>query len=324
MQPSVVGSVCCVRVGPGGSDEGIGTGEGSGDRGGVERFLSNAINNIDAKGRVSVPAHFRQVLAGRGVRELYALQAIGHPAIDVGGMDLLERYEARMAVEDPFGEDYADMSLFAYGDGAFLKFDGEGRIMVSDFIRSHTGITDRVAFVGRNHFFQLWEPSQFEAYRAEARGAAHRASPGPRRVREYTGMMADHGPAVMPADGGPVRHVPVLLDPVLAALDPKPGERFVDGTFGAGGYSTAILDRGASVLGIDRDPTAIAGAGRFSTAIPPCRCIPAASATCGRSPKSGARRRSTAWCSISASPPCRSTMPSEASPSRRTGRSTCA
>lgn len=135
----------------------------------VERFLSNAINNIDAKGRVSVPAHFRQVLAGRGVRELYALQAIGHPAIDVGGVDLLERYEARMAAEDPFGEDYADMSLFAYGDGAFLKFDGEGRIMVTDFIRSHTGITDRVAFVGRNHFFQLWEPSQFEAYRAEAR-----------------------------------------------------------------------------------------------------------------------------------------------------------
>ena len=65
----------------------------------VERFLSNAINNIDAKGRVSVPAHFRQVLAGRGVRELYALQAIGQPAIDVGGMDLLERYEARLGPE---------------------------------------------------------------------------------------------------------------------------------------------------------------------------------------------------------------------------------
>ncbi|KQQ86011.1 16S rRNA (cytosine(1402)-N(4))-methyltransferase RsmH [Aureimonas sp. Leaf324] len=73
-------------------------------------------------------------------------------------------------------------------------------------------------------------------------------------------MMADHGSALVPAGGGPVRHVPVLLDPVLQALDPKLGERFVDGTFGAGGYSAAILDRGASVLGIDRDPTAIEGA----------------------------------------------------------------
>ena len=134
-----------------------------------DRFLSNSINNIDAKGRASVPAPFRQVLAAKGFRELYALQAIGQPAIDVGGMDLLERYETRMAEEDPFSEEYADMSLFAYGDGAFLKFDSEGRIMVTDFIRAHTGITDRVAFVGRSHFFQLWEPSRFEAHRAEAR-----------------------------------------------------------------------------------------------------------------------------------------------------------
>lgn len=135
----------------------------------MDRFLSNWVNNIDTKGRVSVPATFRQVLTARGYRELYGLQAIGHPAIDVGGMDLLERYEARMSREDPFGETYADMSLFTYGDGAFLKFDQEGRISVTDFIRSHTGITDRVAFVGNNHFFQLWEPSKFEAHRAAVR-----------------------------------------------------------------------------------------------------------------------------------------------------------
>ncbi|KQT53074.1 MULTISPECIES: division/cell wall cluster transcriptional repressor MraZ [unclassified Aureimonas] len=135
----------------------------------MDRFLSNSVNNIDSKGRVSVPAGFRQVLAARGHQELYALQAIGQPAIDVGGMDLLTRYEERMASEDPFSEAYADMSLFTYGDGAFLKFDAEGRISVTDFIRSHTGITDRVVFVGRNHFFQLWEPSQFEAHRAAAR-----------------------------------------------------------------------------------------------------------------------------------------------------------
>ena len=59
--------------------------------------------------------------------------------------------------------------------------------------------------------------------------------------------------------GGPVRHVPVLLKEVLEYLDPKSGEVIVDGTFGAGGYSRALLDAGASVVGIDRDPDAIAG-----------------------------------------------------------------
>ena len=53
-------------------------------------------------------------------------------------------------------------------------------------------------------------------------------------------------------------HIPVLLDEVIAALDPKPGDVIVDATFGAGGYTRAILDKGAQVHAFDRDPDAIA------------------------------------------------------------------
>ena len=52
-------------------------------------------------------------------------------------------------------------------------------------------------------------------------------------------------------------HVPVLLDAVLAALAPAPGETHVDGTFGAGGYTRALIARGARVIAFDRDPDAI-------------------------------------------------------------------
>lgn len=62
-----------------------------------------------------------------------------------------------------------------------------------------------------------------------------------------------------PAAGGPERHVPVLLAEVLEWLNPEEGGVIIDGTFGAGGYSRAILARGAEVIGIDRDPDAIAG-----------------------------------------------------------------
>jgi 16S rRNA (cytosine1402-N4)-methyltransferase len=58
-------------------------------------------------------------------------------------------------------------------------------------------------------------------------------------------------------------HTPVLVDEVLAALDPKPGQLIVDGTFGAGGYSRAFLERGAEVIGFDRDPAARAFAAGF-------------------------------------------------------------
>jgi len=72
-------------------------------------------------------------------------------------------------------------------------------------------------------------------------------------------MMALGDKGTSLAAGGPERHVPVLLAEVLEWLAPQPGEVVIDGTFGAGGYSRAILECGATVLGIDRDPDAIAG-----------------------------------------------------------------
>ena len=56
-------------------------------------------------------------------------------------------------------------------------------------------------------------------------------------------------------------HIPVLLDEVLAALAPERGETMVDATFGAGGYTRALLGAGVQVFAFDRDPDAIA-AGR--------------------------------------------------------------
>ncbi len=72
--------------------------------------------------------------------------------------------------------------------------------------------------------------------------------------------MADPGTDDV-AGGGPVRHIPVLLEEVLDVLAPAPGMVIIDGTFGAGGYSKALIDRGAEVIAIDRDPDAIS-AGR--------------------------------------------------------------
>ena len=57
-------------------------------------------------------------------------------------------------------------------------------------------------------------------------------------------------------------HIPVLLNQVLAALEPRDGQTYVDATFGAGGYSRAILEHcDCHVVGLDRDPRAIGDAG---------------------------------------------------------------
>ena len=64
-----------------------------------------------------------------------------------------------------------------------------------------------------------------------------------------------------PAQGDRSPHIPVMLDEVLAAIEPAPGLIVVDATFGAGGYTRRLLDAGAVVHAFDRDPDAIA-AGR--------------------------------------------------------------
>jgi len=70
-------------------------------------------------------------------------------------------------------------------------------------------------------------------------------------------MGGDSGePAVA---GGPARHIPVLARPAIELLNARDGGTFIDGTFGAGGYSRLILEAADTrVIGIDRDQSAIA------------------------------------------------------------------
>ena len=72
------------------------------------------------------------------------------------------------------------------------------------------------------------------------------------------GFMADHG-SESDAIGGSIRHVPVMLAEVVDHLAPASGAVILDGTFGAGGYTRALLESGADVIALDRDPNAIAG-----------------------------------------------------------------
>lgn len=65
------------------------------------------------------------------------------------------------------------------------------------------------------------------------------------------------GDLVAGGSGPRPSHESVLLAEVLDALAPLEGARIVDGTFGAGGYSRALLERGALVVAIDRDPTVL-------------------------------------------------------------------
>lgn len=135
----------------------------------MNSFLSQVTKKVDAKGRVSVPSVFRTVLTRLDIRDLYVFQDFVFPAISIAGPEVLERFERHIDQGDPFSMEANKMSLLIHGGGVFMKLDGEGRLVVSDFIRDFAGITDQVTFVGRGDYFQLWEPSALSRMQDETR-----------------------------------------------------------------------------------------------------------------------------------------------------------
>jgi MraZ protein len=134
----------------------------------MNRFVSHYMLRLDAKGRVSVPASFRAVLARDGFDGLYCYPALDRPALDAGGNALMAEIEALIGSFSPYSEEREQFSLALYGTSETLKVDGEGRVMLTDTLKSHAGIAGAVTFVGLGHKFRIWEPGRFRAELAEA------------------------------------------------------------------------------------------------------------------------------------------------------------
>ena len=73
-----------------------------------------------------------------------------------------------MARYSPYSEEREQFSAALYSTSEILKIDGEGRVMLSESLKTHAEITDAVAFAGLGHKFQIWEPGRFRAELAEA------------------------------------------------------------------------------------------------------------------------------------------------------------
>ena len=134
----------------------------------MDLFVSNYTLRLDAKGRVSIPAPYRAVLARDGFEGLYCYPTLDRPALDAGGNALLKEIDSLIGRFPPYSDEREDFSASLYGTSETLKIDGEGRVILSDALKSHAGIGEGVSFVGLGHKFQIWEPERFRAQLAEA------------------------------------------------------------------------------------------------------------------------------------------------------------
>jgi MraZ protein len=134
----------------------------------MDRFVSNYTLRLDSKGRVSIPAPFRAVLARDGFDGLYCYPTLDQPALDAGGHALLAEIEELLHGFPAYSDQRDELSLALYGTSETMKLDGEGRVILSESLKAHAGISEAVSFVGLGHKFQIWEPGRFRAQLAEA------------------------------------------------------------------------------------------------------------------------------------------------------------
>lgn len=132
-------------------------------------FLSTFINKVDAKGRVSVPAQFRAALASQSFQGIAAFKSYRVDAIEGCGIDRMSLMSESVDRLDLFSEDQDDLSATLFADAYQLSFDGDGRILLPEGLRSFAGIEKSAAFVGRGAMFQIWAPEKFKVHQADAR-----------------------------------------------------------------------------------------------------------------------------------------------------------
>ena len=128
----------------------------------MQPFVSTVTNKLDAKGRVSVPAPFRQILAAQETHGIYCFPSFSASALEAFGNALIADVQARLDALDPFfSEDHDARAQAILAASQFLAFDDEGRVSLPEALIAHARIEERVTFVGLGRKFQIWDPERF-------------------------------------------------------------------------------------------------------------------------------------------------------------------
>ena len=132
-------------------------------------FLSSYENKIDKKGRVSVPASFRSYLSNLGYNGVICFPSFNNQSIEAWPQNRIERISNSIDALNPFEEKKDFFATSILSESINLQFDSEGRISLPLKLLKHAKIRNSMLFVGQGQTFQIWEPTAFEKFKAQAR-----------------------------------------------------------------------------------------------------------------------------------------------------------
>ena len=141
-------------------------------------FLSTYLNKLDKKGRVSVPASFRSYLSNLGYNGVICFPSFNHNCIEAWPQDRIEKISNAIDSLNPFEEKKDFFATSILSESTSLQFDNEGRIIITSKLLKHAKIKNSILFVGQGKTFKIWEPSNYEKFKVNAKRKSnvHRAS----------------------------------------------------------------------------------------------------------------------------------------------------
>lgn len=133
-------------------------------------FLSKYINKIDQKGRISIPASFRNILGNYNGVVLYP--SIKHNCIEGCSISRLEELNKLLQNLDPYSDERDAFETTILGESIQISFDGEGRIIVPKYLSDYASLNHEACFIGKGAVFEIWEPNKFQKYLTKAKEIA--------------------------------------------------------------------------------------------------------------------------------------------------------
>ena len=124
-------------------------------------FMDTITNKVDAKGRVSLPSDYRAIVKELST-EIVCYRSLSAPCIEGCLEDTLDKLATEIENStDFFSETQDNLTNLIFGDAKRFPFDSTGRIVLTEKLLQHAGITDTAVFVGKGRKFQIWNPENW-------------------------------------------------------------------------------------------------------------------------------------------------------------------
>ena len=132
-------------------------------------FLSTTTNNLDAKGRISVPSDFRAVVGEGHFDGIIIWPSFDGPYLEGGGIALIEEYAKSLETMDYYDEARDSLQRAIFAESRRLSFDSGGRVTLPKDLAEHAGLNGSATFVGLGKRFEIWNSKEYESRRKAAR-----------------------------------------------------------------------------------------------------------------------------------------------------------